>query len=121
MHALPLFLIQDSTSSQLTPQQTQQFISAFAGIYFVAILLYFAVKVVLYAIPMWRICKRAGLSPQISLLCAIPLIGRLITVYVMAFADWKVAPIAPSAPLPPVYTPPTFASPSYPPAQPPTV
>jgi hypothetical protein len=122
MQALALALIQDSTSSQLTPQQTQQFVSAFADIYFVLILLVFVVKVALYAIPMWRICKRAGISPQLSLLCAIPIIGRLITTYVMAFADWNVVPAPHAAPLPPPYTPPSYppAPPNYPPSQPPT-
>jgi hypothetical protein len=122
MQALALALIQDSTSSQLTPQQTQQFVSAFAGIYFVLILLVFVVKVALYAIPMWRICKRAGISPQLSLLCTIPIIGRLITTYVMAFADWNVVPAPHAAPLPPPYTPPSYppAPPNYPPSQPPT-
>jgi hypothetical protein len=118
MHALALALIQDS-SSQMNSQQAQQFVSAFMGIYFVFILLVFVVKVTLYAIPMWRICKRAGLSPQISLLCGIPIIGRLITTYVIAFSDWKVESLAQ---LPPPYIPPSYppAPPSYPSSQPPT-
>ena len=118
MHALALTLIQDSSSSQMSPQQTQHFISAFMGIYFVFFLLYFVVKVALYAIPMWRICKRAGLAPQISLLCAIPLIGRLITTYVIAFSDWKVESVTP---LPLAYTSPSYppTPPNYPPSQPP--
>ena len=81
----------------------------------------FIIKVVLYTIPMWRICKRAGLSPQLSLICAIPLIGRLITTYILAFGDWKVVPIAQAVPLAP-YSPPTSyppVPPSYPPSQPP--
>jgi hypothetical protein len=121
MQALALALIQDS-SSQLSSQQTQQLVNAFAGMYVVGMIIFFIVKVVLYTIPMWRICKRAGLSPQLSLLCAIPLIGRLITVYVMAFGDWKVAPVTLAAPLPPPYTPPSYppAPPSYPSSQPPT-
>ena len=117
MQAFALALIQDSSSQPMTTQQTQQMVSAFMGVYLVFWLLFFAVKVTLYAIPMWRICKRAGLSPQLSLLCAIPLIGRLITTYVMAFADWKVVPIAQAASLPPPYQPP----PSYPPAPPPAI
>jgi len=72
--ALALSVIQDSSSSQMTPQQTQQMVSAFMGVYFVFILLVFVVKIVLYAIPMWRICKRAGIAPQIALLCGIPII-----------------------------------------------
>jgi hypothetical protein len=119
MLSLALAFIQDSSSQQMTPQQTQQLVSAFMGVYFVGILIFFVVKVALYAIPMWRICKRAGLAPQISLLCAIPIVGRLITTYFIAFSDWKVEPVTL---LPPPYTPPSYppAPPSYPPSQPPT-
>src|ERR1700676_4483943 len=115
MLSLAFALIQDSSSQPLTTQQPHERISAFMGVYFVFVLLVFVVKVTMYTIPMWRICKRAGLAPQIALLCAIPLIGRLITTYVMAFSDWKVVPIDQAATLqPPPYQPP----PSYPQAPP---
>jgi hypothetical protein len=115
MLSLALVMFQDSSSQPLTTQQTQQLVSTFMGVYFVFILLVFAVKVAIYAIPMWRICKRAGLAPQIALLCGIPFIGRLITTYVIAFSDWKSVPIMQAAILPPTYQ----APPSYPPAPPP--
>jgi len=119
MHFHALTSFQDS-SSQMSPQQAQQFAGAFMGAYLVIMLVVFAVKVVLYAIPMWRICKRAGISPQLSLICAIPVVGRLITTYIIAFSDWKPEF---TAPLPLAYAPPSYppAPPSYPPSQPPTV
>jgi hypothetical protein len=119
MHFHALSFFQDSPS-QMSPQQAQQFAGAFMGAYLVFMLIIFAVKVVLYVIPMWRICKRAGISPQLSLVCAIPIIGRLITTYIIAFSDWKPEP---TAPLPLAYVPPSYppAPPSYPPSQPPTV
>jgi len=119
MLALALAMFQGSSSQSLSTQQTQQMVSAFMGVYFVFILLVFVVKIALYTIPMWRICKRAGLAPQIALLCAIPIIGRLITTYVIAFSDWKVAPSLPTAPLPPAYQPPPSYPQAYPPSHPP--
>ena len=52
--------------------------------------------VVFYAIiivPFWFICKKAGFSPWLSLLNLIPL-GGIILMYVLAFADWNVVPVA---------------------------
>lgn len=59
-------------------------------------------------VPVWFICKKAGFSPWFSLLCAVPL-GNLALLYVLAFAEWKVAP-APKTALPPY--------PPYPPQYP---
>lgn len=58
-------------------------------------------------VPCWFICKKAGFSPWLSLLCLVPTIGILILLYVLAFAEWKVV----AAP------PPTWAS-GYPPPPP---
>jgi len=38
-------------------------------------------------IPFWRICKRVGYSPWLSLLIALPLVN-LIFLYILAFAQW---------------------------------
>lgn len=38
-------------------------------------------------IPFWRICKRLGHSPWLSLLILVPLIN-LIFIYWLAFGDW---------------------------------
>jgi hypothetical protein len=65
-------------------------------------------------IPFWFICKKAGFSPWLSFLNVIPF-GHLILIYVLAFADWNVAPVPqaawqalpPSPPPPPPLQPPT--------------
>jgi hypothetical protein len=51
-------------------------------------------------LPFWFICKKAGFSPWLSLLNVIPL-GNLILIYVLAFAEWKVAPVPPPGWQPP--------------------
>jgi len=51
-------------------------------------------------VPFWFICKKAGLSPWLSLLNLMPL-GTLILLYVLAFAEWRVVPV-PVAPWPPM-------------------
>ena len=45
-------------------------------------------------LPYWFIFKKAGFSPWLSLLMAVPLVN-LAVLYVVAFSQWKVAP-APS-------------------------
>ncbi len=44
-------------------------------------------------IPYWMIFKKAGFSPWLSLLMIIPLVS-LIVLYVIAFAQWRVAPVS---------------------------
>jgi len=67
----------------------------------------YLVVVVLLMIPCWFICKKAGFSPWLSLLCIIASLGTLVLLYVLAFAEWKVAPAPrvgwapPQPPLPP--------------------
>lgn len=63
------------------------------------------VALVIFIVPFWFICKKAGFSPWLSLLNLVPL-GSLILLYVLAFAEWT--PLAP---------PPPFNYP-YPPAPP---
>ena len=43
--------------------------------------------VVLTVLPLWRICKKAGFSPAISLLGLIPILGTVLMFY-LAFAEW---------------------------------
>ena len=42
---------------------------------------------IILIIPFWRICRRIGWSPWLSLLMAIPLVN-LIFIYVVAFSEW---------------------------------
>jgi hypothetical protein len=62
-------------------------------------------------LPFWFICKKAGFSPWLTLLNLIPL-GGLVLLYVLAFAEWKVVPMAQLTP----YAPPV--PPPYPPVPP---
>jgi len=43
---------------------------------------------VLWVVPMWFVCKKAGFSPWLTLLNCVPL-GTTVLLYLLAFADWK--------------------------------
>ncbi len=55
----------------------------------------------IYIIPFWFIFKKAGFSPWLCLLLVLPLVN-IVMLYVLAFTDWKVVPVA----QPPTYIPP---------------
>ena len=79
------------------------------GLFFVAV----------FIIPMWQICKKAGFSPWLCLLVLVPF-GALILLYIVAFAQWKVAPLPQYAlGYPPNAYPPAYPPAAYPPAAPP--
>jgi hypothetical protein len=67
--------------------EIQRIVLAFMAVMPILILVGLAVVIV----PVWFICKKAGFSPWLSLLCAVPL-GNLILLYVLAFSEWRVAP-----------------------------
>lgn len=92
-------LLQDN---QPSPEMLQHILTAMAVIFPVLTLLI----IIVLMVPCWFICKKAGFSPWLSLLCIIPTLGTVVLLYVLAFADWKVAP-APQAAYPPPYPPPT--------------
>lgn len=48
---------------------------------------FWLIGAIIVIIPFWRICKRVGYSPWLSLLIALPLVN-LIFLYVLAFGDW---------------------------------
>lgn len=58
-------------------------------------------------VPFWFICKKAGLSPWLTLINLLPF-GTLILLYVLAFSEWKVVPAPP----------PVWQQPPYPPQPP---
>lgn len=93
---LALFLLQQEP----TQAQIQQIILGMMAILPVFILIGLAVVI----IPVWFICKKAGFSPWLSLLCAVPL-GNLILLYVLAFSQWRVVPAPPAPYIPPSYPP----------------
>lgn len=103
MHALAL-LLQD----QVNVEQAQKIAMAILAVLPFLILIGLAIVI----IPSWFICKKAGFSPWLSFLCLIPTVGLLVLLYVLAFADWKVAPAAQLAYAPPSPYPP---QPPYPP------
>jgi hypothetical protein len=69
-------------------------------------------------VPLWQICKKVGFTPWLCLLIVIPF-GGLILLYVLAFAQWKVAPLPQYAGYPPTAYPPAYPPTAYPPAAPP--
>jgi O-antigen ligase len=42
---------------------------------------------VLLGVPFWRIVKRTGLPPALSLLCFVPVVN-VIFVWIFAFVEW---------------------------------
>lgn len=95
MH-LAFILLQNS----IDPEQAQKIAMAMMAI----MPIFFLVIMAIVILPCWFICKKAGFSPWLSLLNIVPL-GSLILLYVLAFAEWKVAP-TPVAALPPYPYPP---------------
>jgi hypothetical protein len=51
---------------------------------------------IVFIVPFWFICKKAGFSPWLSMLNLLPL-GSLVLIYILAFAEWKTVPDAPGA------------------------
>jgi len=86
--------------SQPDPAQMQHFLMAFLAIFPIIILVGLAIVIVPYCF----ILKKAGFSPWLALLNAVPL-GNLIMLYVPAFAEWKVAPVLQGWPVQPPYPP----------------
>jgi hypothetical protein len=83
MHELA-FLLQN-----IDPGMTKKI----AATILILIPVFWAITIVICMIPCWMILKKAGFSPWLSLLCIIPSLGTLVLLYVLAFAQWKVAPI----------------------------
>jgi hypothetical protein len=62
--------------------------SAMLGIVVVVVGIIFFV----FTWPYWRMCKRVGFKPALSLLNLIPFVGNLILIYYLAFSKWKRPP-----------------------------
>jgi hypothetical protein len=104
MHLLAT-LLQDN---QPNPEMIQHIMVMMAAIIPIIML----VAIAIFMVPCWFICKKAGFSPWLSLLCIIPSLGTLVLLYVLAVADWKSTPPLQAA-YPPAYPPPP--PPPYPP------
>jgi hypothetical protein len=83
MHELA-FLLQN-----IDPSMTKKIAAAIL----ILIPVLWVITIVICMIPCWMILKKAGFSPWLSLLCIVPSLGTLVLLYVLAFAQWKVAPI----------------------------
>jgi len=59
-------------------------------------------------IPYWMIFKKAGFPPFLGILMVVPIVN-LVLLYVLAFSDWKVTPVAPN-----VYQMPNYPYPPQP-------
>jgi len=55
----------------------------------------YAIEVIVSAIlllyPVWRIFKRAGLNPALSLTVLIPVVGMLVSGLILALSTWKLS------------------------------
>jgi hypothetical protein len=100
MHFLAVYQQQNTIDPNL--------IGGIIAAYLAILAIFYVVAVALLMIPSWFICKKAGFSQWLSLLCLIPSLGVLVLLYVLAFAEWPsqritqslaYAPAAP--PLPP--------------------
>lgn len=72
---------------------------------------FFAIGILVTIIPYWFIFKKAGFSPWLCILMFVPLVN-LIVLYVVAFSQWRVVPLAYGYPMQP-------PSPGYPMQPPP--
>lgn len=99
MHALALMLLQ----SQPDAEQAARLLAVMLPLMGIITI----VALVIFIVPFWFICKKAGFSPWLSLLNIVPL-GSLILLYILAFAEWKTVP-------PPMAYPPPFPYPPTPP------
>jgi len=70
------------------PQQLHNIMAAILGFY----ALMYVFTAVVFIVPTWFISKKAGFTPWLSLLCVFPLTG-VVLLYILAFAEWKTAPV----------------------------
>jgi len=94
MHELALFL---QMRPQVDPEMVRRVILMMVAI----IPFIIAAVIAILMIPCWRILKKAGFTPWLSLLCIVPSLGTLVLLYVLAFSEWKVVPAPPQAFWPP--------------------
>ena len=105
----------------MDPQESQRQAMHMLAFMVPFLLIGWVIGLAIIIIPLWQICKKAGLSAPLSLLEIIPGIGHLIVLYVVAFSQWKVVPVAQlTAGYPPTAYPPAYPPAAYPPAAPPS-
>jgi hypothetical protein len=99
----------------MDPQESQRQAMHMLAFMVPFLLIGWAVGLAIIIIPLWQICKKAGLSAPLSLLEIVPGLGHLIVLYVVAFSEWKVVPAPQYGGFPPTYPPPPPA-PNFPPS-----
>jgi len=107
---LAALLAQDS-SSGISQDQANKIGAAMAGMMGIFAIIGFAFMA-FFIFLFWRILSKAGFPGPLALIALFPGIGSLIILCILAFGEWKVAPIPPQAYYPPQYPP------QYPPAPP---
>lgn len=108
----------------MDPQQQQQMATAMAG-FGAAILIVWVLILAFLVFLFWRIFAKAGMSGALGLIAIIPGFGFLICLCILAFSQWRVAPVPPGyaagmTPYPPAYPPQPYPPANYPPSGPPT-
>jgi hypothetical protein len=68
----------------------------FEGLFQPIHLLLITFFVLVLVVPYWQIFKKAGFSPWLSILIAIPMVN-LFALYYLAFARWPGTPLPPAA------------------------
>ena len=88
----------------LQEQPDQEMIRHIAMSFFAIMPFLILIGLAVVIVPFWFILKKAGFSPWLALLNAVPL-GNLVLLYVLAFAEWKVVPAPQVWPVQPPYPP----------------
>lgn len=80
MHQFALLLLQTAPD----PEQAARLMAIIMPIMGIITIVF----LVIFIVPFWFICKKAGFSPWLSLLNIVPL-GSLVLLYILAFAEWS--------------------------------
>jgi uncharacterized membrane protein YhaH (DUF805 family) len=59
-----------------------------AGVFDVISVLFWVVLITVTMVPSWQILRRTGLSPWLSLLSFVPMIGTILILWIIAYRKW---------------------------------
>jgi uncharacterized membrane protein YhaH (DUF805 family) len=59
-----------------------------AGVFDVISVLFWVVLITVTMVPSWQILRRTGLSPWLSLLSFVPMIGTIVILWIIAYRRW---------------------------------
>ena len=107
----------------MDPQQQQQFAGIMAGMG-AAFLVIWLLMIAFFIFLFWRIFTKAGMSGALGLIALFPGLGWIICLGILAFSQWRVAPVPPvyavGTAYPPAYPPQAYPPSNYPPTGPPS-